>query len=170
MRARPRFAHTQTRTNAHMHAIEGPQLSGRNKYTRPRRRSQHKHPSSDRPRVRWRSWSSGSLPPRSGSPKGRQMKKVHGHSLLRLSRGTNAAELLFCSAKVRPIPYPCLLERRGRVVHKGIHPAHLIAWVRVRVPLKPFTLLTRCRTHTHTHTHTFTLTQVGGLEERYKKS
>jgi len=96
------------------------------------------------------------------------MKKVHGHSLLRLSRGTNAAELLFCSAKVRPIPHPCLLERRGRVVHKGIHPAHLIAWVRVRVPLKPFTLLTRCRTHTHTHTHVHTHTG-GGFRREVQK-
>ncbi len=39
-------------------------------------------------------------------------KKVHGHSLLGLFRGTNAAELLFCSWKVG-------LEHRARPLGKG---------------------------------------------------
>ena len=30
------------------------------------------------------------------------MEKVHDHSLLAFSRGTNVAEALFCSAKIAP--------------------------------------------------------------------
>jgi hypothetical protein len=56
-------------------------------------------------------------------------ENVHGHALLRLSRGTNASEPRFCSAKVRQIPYILLYMELGSYfvsvrTNKGHHQYH----------------------------------------------
>ena len=62
------------------------------------------------------------LPKRAGCT-----KKVHGHSLLGLSRGTNAAELRFCSWKV--LTGPLLVPYTRQSSQAGRHSAAVAALI-----------------------------------------